>query len=384
MHQLIATFSFIIFGLQFSFAGEEFCDLDAPEYKKVIPLKANEHIDNFLQAVNDRYLMFLGNGQLFDLQTGNVKKITSEVDPFPSPDEKVYVQTNGKELLFRSVEDALKNGKGAKVLYADKELKGVYNSVGLLAKNETESIYRVITGYSFMRDYKISFDKSGRPKKVIPVQKNRIKLCEDELKSIGRDWMISQPILSKDGQEVALSNQKTHSTVIYKIDGETGKCTLVDDLKIGTGKVNFSFNGKKIAFASHGMGAGPSRLYVYDRDSKKLQGVIPGVQNSHYAAFLPNGDLVFQDNEKVFVVDSARLNGAVFQNPEQCGFSYRTQIELKRKLQSIYEIVCKKNISEPEFKHLPLSHEKCLKLVKQYKTTQDQGVSSEDLEALCI
>jgi mono/diheme cytochrome c family protein len=122
---------------------------------------------------------------------------------------------------------------------------------------------------------------------------------------------IKLPMISKDGTHMAALDPSTSRTNIYKIDGETGNCESEIDLGITTGKVDFSFDGKSVAFPAYrmegqfsdGWASEPdddmvSNVYVYDINKQAVKAVTHfGDRNALYPTFNAKGELMVRVNE---------------------------------------------------------------------------------------
>lgn len=122
---------------------------------------------------------------------------------------------------------------------------------------------------------------------------------------------LKTPMLSKDGSKIGVFNVKTQTTQILYVDAKTGDCkeTLNGDPKtridLGrpTGKVDFSYDGKKIAFHSQGTsdtddnrwisvpsGGTVANSYVVDLDKREIQALThSGSESFLYPAFYADG-----------------------------------------------------------------------------------------------
>jgi mono/diheme cytochrome c family protein len=114
-------------------------------------------------------------------------------------------------------------------------------------------------------------------------------------------------MISKDGSEIGVLDRRSGTTRIFRVDPTTGACTQTGDLGIKTGKVNFSFDGRKLTFHAPPLSIGQAsndnsasytnQAYVYDRDTQRLTPLThPGLrdESAQYPGFTRDGRVIFQ------------------------------------------------------------------------------------------
>jgi hypothetical protein len=166
---------------------------------------------------------------VLDMKTGAKQPLPGNYDAFPSPDEKLVVVANMLHATFYANDMALP-------ILTDSSMQGYYQSVGVLE----DGSYRVIldTGHGFkLKDY--ALDESGKVSEKYEVPK---RLCSNQPN-------LSLPMLSKDGKKISALNFETQQTVIFTVDSNSGDCTVYKKLGVGTGKVDFSPDGKSVTYA---------------------------------------------------------------------------------------------------------------------------------------
>lgn len=238
---------------------------------------------------------------IMDLDTGKEFAIPGNEDPVPMPDEKIM--STPRSMRFYSIED-YQNGKKPEPLLNDSELSGVYQSIGTLSSSSSaKPVYRMITDDNIVsyRDYDVSYDNKGAP-----------SIAEDgKVHVICKGLDLKTPKLSKDGQTLAALDAGANPPTmkIYQIRSDDS-CKQVDDLGFQTGKVDFSYDGRKIVFHSgtNSMGSRGSykehpekgdRLNVYEMtigDHQIRQLTFNGDnKNSYYPIYRKNGDVAYID-----------------------------------------------------------------------------------------
>lgn len=245
-----------------------------------------------------------GNHML-NMKTKEKKKTPGGIDPVFTPDGKYYV-TPG---VFYRTEDVLAKGSSAPSFYS--EGSSSYQSLGILSSDSEKTTYRYFAGYS-MRDYEITHNPSGTPS-VKPLGSSKT-LCPGVSYSL--------PMLSKDGKFLsAIDNGRTpRTTHVWEINDD-GTCKEVQDLGIGTGKVEFSFDNDWMAFHvfnNENRNAQFSQpddnqlgnIYVYQRSTGKFQRLTSNTSfSSVYPSWKKDGSLVYlnhhynhgEDNRASFV-----------------------------------------------------------------------------------
>jgi hypothetical protein len=173
------------------------------------------------------------------MKSGEKTRLPGDFDAFPTPDEAFLVVAKG----MLGIELYEINKPAAEPLFKDPAMEGYYQSCGVKTNHDGTKSYRVMidtmaAGFVF-KDYTVSSDSRGSYKFKSTDMK---QLCSN-LKQ------LSLPMLSKDGSRLAAYNADTQSTNIYQIDSETGNCQLEQNLGIGAGKADFSFDGKFITYS---------------------------------------------------------------------------------------------------------------------------------------
>lgn len=181
-------------------------------------------------------------------------------------------------------------------LLIDETLSGVYQSTGLLEKTEEKVTFRVISEVHsghLSRDYEYS-----------PAN-DTITPLGDSAKVICSNFRIKLPILSKNGAEVGGVDLTTRKTAVFKLLPD-GTCEKVEELGIITGKLNFSYDSRFIAYHIYATdhtdyenrpdSNHQANIYVFDRQTKKTYQITTNIGlNSMYPDFTIEGVLVFAD-----------------------------------------------------------------------------------------
>ena len=240
-----------------------------------------------------------GTVYLMDRLSGRAQVAPGHVDFVPSPDGRLFVTPSRRRagLQFYSAADVFGQLKSfdsgrADPMLIDDEMRDQYPSVGTLAtrtvpigfasllfrdRARVEIRYRVLTSWFdrvVFRDYVARFSAQNRILSVRPVGE-MVPACPSHA--------ISLPILSPTGRELAGRDEAIGTTKVFRIT-EDGGCHEVLDLGFQTGKVAWTSDGRRIAFAI-AKGAAPSGwarriggapafgVFVLDRDLSRVMHV---------------------------------------------------------------------------------------------------------------
>lgn len=300
----------------------------------------------FPQAFNDRYISLYRPSAIYDLEKQKLYQLPTNndyrtngsfIDPVASPAGNLLVYPN--PLRFFKLNDLLRDQQNAKPFFEDSAHRGWYESIGVLAQSTGSVRLRVMTSQDYgrdadgkdkfedrgaFRDYDVTLDSNGNPTNVSPVQGAPTALCANQDLRVQLDW--STPIISKNGREFAVYNRISKTTKIYSIDGDSQNCKEVEDLGIATSKVNFSFDGRRVAFnatqiSSKANSILAQRVLIYDRKTKSIAS--PMTEDSErvsgsYPAFLPNGQLLYMRKE--LSPNGALSESLVIVDPQELSF----------------------------------------------------------------
>jgi hypothetical protein len=268
------------------------------------------------EAGNRVYLLYLTDG--------STALAPGHVDFVPSPDGRLFVTPgrNPSGLEFYDAAEVFEGadrGAGGRIepFYVDQEMRDQYPSVGILDGGAGEvggrTVNRVLTSWFnriVFRDYEVRREGARGRLTVTPLDTG-VSACPE----------VSIPILSPDGRYVAGREESTASTKIFRI-GERGECQTVADFGVQTGKVAWSPEGDRVAFAIPrgvirdgrrplGVGSddpGLAGIFVYDRNSRELRRV-PGSEDAHRLAF---PEFVGQDSLAYLLTPEGRSEPSVF------------------------------------------------------------------------
>lgn len=216
-----------------------FCDVDQTKYvDEVFTNLEPEYFIRPFPISNKVAFGANGHNQFLDLDNGVVTQAPGSFDAMPMPDEKFWIYPDGKSLHFATFPNG---SEEVSELYSDPKMTGYYQSAGKLPADNGRDVYRVMIegadfGNYYARDYELTADKKIEP------------LAEPIILCSNLEHQFSLPMLSKSGGKIAFLNNKTMTTQIYSIDTKTGFCKLAKDLGIKTGKVDFSYDDKSIAY----------------------------------------------------------------------------------------------------------------------------------------
>jgi hypothetical protein len=214
---------------------------------------------------------------LLDLATGQNRRAPGFIDFVPTPDGGYFVTPGPGEggLEFYDADDvfdAAGSGRIGEVepIFTDLRMRDQYPSVGILERNETRTLYRVLTSWFdavIYRDYDVRVDARTGVASVRPVGEP-VRPCVS--------YALSTPIMSQDGRELAARDEATGTTKIFRIL-EGGRCEALTDLGVPTSKVAWHAGGRLIAFSIPRRGRdnedGARGIFVLDRKGPSLRHV---------------------------------------------------------------------------------------------------------------
>lgn len=184
------------------------------------------------------YAFYIGGGnKLLYLEDSNpdtrTQQIPGFIDPVPSSDGRIVTIPGLKIYL---IDDVLRDGVNAQPLISDSEHGGVYQSVAVLSQSATSATYRVITDLAGVRyrDYQVDYSVSPPRAEALGQVDS---LCP------GRTYKTI--MVSKTSRYVGVYDPGTGTSKLVTGDGQ---CREVLDLGYPTGKIEFSFDEKRIAF----------------------------------------------------------------------------------------------------------------------------------------
>ena len=196
---------------------------------------------------------------LLNMETGREINIPHWVDAIPTPFKGLvtipklvpnirvaprygFIPEFGSMEFYRT-NDLLKGKK--RPFFKDRTLQGAYQTMAIIEKNEDKIILRMVTESFlnkknvFLQDYEILLNHDQSPKKMRTLYRRAKKFCPN--------IEVSLPMLSKSGKYFAAVDPKSRHMKIYTMDDKF-KCHLFKDLQMPTGKVDFSYDDKLMAF----------------------------------------------------------------------------------------------------------------------------------------
>ena len=227
------------------------------------------------------------------------------------------------KMRYYDFQDLLAKNAQSQAVFEDGELNQFYHSSAELPGSSKNKMHFRTSIWTLLkyRDYTAYFDGNVIPKKV---EKTKTKELCPNLKNVG----FRQPILSKDGSEIAglTANKDGHETTkVFKIN-KNNTCTLDYDVGFNTGKVSFSYPkaGEKplITFAatiatkgekgsvSRTMRAG---VWVFDPNKNQTFPISPSQEGFtvNYPGFTEDGRIFYMSTMDgrfgVTIADAVRL-----------------------------------------------------------------------------
>lgn len=251
----------------------------------------------FFKPLPDRpYVVYLGDrgNHLLDMETGRITPIPGVSDAVPTPDGR-FVSLPGISLF--PLDELLNTNRQAKPTRLTADLRGDYQSPGLLHEDESSVTYRFIADRegTVARDIRVVFNTQHGPKLEVLGPKH--KLCSGRL--------LQLPMLSKDGREFSAYDVQASATKIFRIGDDFG-CTEASNLGLPTGKLSFSFDKRYVAFHLGHVEKRSARMadvpddrmvhsvFVLDRKLQRIGRLTHNTaSNAYYPAFRRDGTLVY-------------------------------------------------------------------------------------------
>jgi hypothetical protein len=252
---------------------------------------------------------------LLDLVDGRSRLAPGYVDFVPTPDGRYFV-TPGPDrdgLSFYDADEVFEVARAdtrgsVEPFFADRRMQDQYPSVGILEREESRIVYRVLTSWFtgvVYRDYEVEVDaRTGTPR-MRPIAEP-VRPC--------RETSLSIPIMSQDGLEVAARDESTGTTKIFRILSG-GRCEEVLDLGVQTSKVAWHRTGRLLAFAVPRVrprrGDDAERfegLFLFDRDRRRMT----RIRDSEGASPLAFPDFIGDDSVVFLIPRRSRRESSVF------------------------------------------------------------------------
>jgi len=249
---------------------------------------------------------------LLDLDDGESRTAPGFIDFVPTPDGRFFVTPGEVEggLTFYDAEQVFEGARAGRPgevepIFTDLRMRDQYPSVGILERDDTHTLYRVMTSWFegvVYRDYDVRVDAPTGAASVRPVGEV-VRPCAGVA--------LSTPIMSPDGREVAGRDEATGTTKVWRIlDG--GRCDALTDFGVATSKVAWHSTGRRIAFAvprRRRAGDEAERgIFVLDRDARDLA----RIPTSEAASRLAFPDFVGTDHVVFLIPGGAAQGGSVF------------------------------------------------------------------------
>lgn len=246
----------------------------------------------WMQASGDcrvSYTDSAGISSMYNYCLKKVEDITSNIDAFPVPGSKGKIYVHPDHTVFCSTEEVIKSPRHTRCHFGDKELKGYYQSLGLIKSSQDgKSQIRILMGsIGRYRDYEIvQNNNTFEVKPLGPVH----KACENisELK-LEREL----PILSRDGTKFAFRDRNTRNTVIYSINPQ-GLCQkLPVEIPFETSKVAFTFGSESVDFLVYNSDTKTRRLLRMDLEGGKITAISAPDEDVTYMTTREDGKILY-------------------------------------------------------------------------------------------
>lgn len=241
---------------------------------------------------------------LLNLANGSTKLGPGPYDLVPLVDEELVTQPH--PFHFYKTSDVLKHGADTQILYDDVDMAGYYQSTGLLSTNGSVNTHRILMDDTrdstvdglVLRDFKIK--SPTKSAKDIKTASREMYACEGKLMKL--------PMLSKNGTRVS-GIDETGYTKVFEIGIKNDHCKELLNTEAGTGKADFSFDQKMLAFHkafngnnSLGWNETPQQnwhqnVFVYNIETGQVKQLTHNTTgNSTYPVFKSDGMVVYADS----------------------------------------------------------------------------------------
>jgi hypothetical protein len=175
---------------------------------------------------------------LLDLENGGSPiPIPGAFDAVPTPPD-----AEGRSLVtvplpdgmtFYSISSLVGNDADRTHQHIDPGNDESYQSVGIRRDSAGQSTYRMLSGKGSLTEYRMN------PPSTLSATKG-VRPCKGK-------GPLQLPMISKDGGLASFFDSGTGSTKIFKLDA-AGNCSEALDLGFPTGKLEFSYDGSRVAF----------------------------------------------------------------------------------------------------------------------------------------
>lgn len=253
---------------------------------------------------------------IVDLKGQPLVRIEGNQDPLVSFDHKLLTVLKGNAGNFKlKFYDATNiTEKNAKEIPSNIHIFGAYQSIAPLKSLTKDPSYRLVidrvTTTNIIQNGQIIETTETAPA-ILDFKKtpDGIVKIDSDFRTPCSEKRLQTPFISKTGKLLAAFNLETQTTQIFDISD--GKCSLKHDVDFATGKADFSYDDKKIAFHVaaipmrdkqgwvQNLGIeNSSNIFTYDLETKKINQITKNQNsNSYYPAFLPDGTLIHIDSE---------------------------------------------------------------------------------------
>ncbi len=267
------------------------------------------HFGYWMKPLGDRYITYTSIGgedaKIFDLQLSKKLYFSSGLDPFPTQDALYYVHSN--PIRFLIPEEGIKRGDDAEPVFVDEDLKGTYQSIGMLQDTPQKKVYRILIGGMQsveIQDYiRLNSKKQdSNPDNIEFAKKFSTpqKICENVNP---QNITISTPVLSNQGQLMGGQDYVSQTTKIFSFDPEVQTCKPIADIGIATNKVTFSWDDQWVAYIKEGEVNKSSestaeelphkQLYIFDIKEQKSYLISTPVEDPNYQAFRKDHTIMY-------------------------------------------------------------------------------------------
>jgi hypothetical protein len=376
----------------------EVCKVPDPTHIKTIisPAPPNWFFRAFADSDKLSFASSLGNNILdYSVDPPVLHHLPGQYDPVPIGETVMSVPE--RPMQTYSVADIMADAPVINSV-GNELIGGVYQSIAQLPSVNGHEHYRAVTDADGASYIDMELTGTAAHPVVTPVGVVT-KTCSNQ--------NFTLPMLSKDGTEIAGMDGVSNTSKIWKINSD-GTCTEELDLGIPTGKVDFSFDNKKLVFhvtASHLDAAEyPSNrsaadaidVYTYDRASKKFSKISQDRdRSSYFPVWKRNGTIVYasvdSNNNAVFNVANPALAASAVSsdnlNCPTCGEGQNPALAIGQAWYDLCRSISHANNMASIVTALSLDADQCKTLVTnywaQYQAAYGATLTKEVLLAAC-
>lgn len=255
-------------------------------FKREIPLIVNPTY--FIRVDTDTDKLYMSGDCIVSLSSSECVNTSRTWEPYPVAGFDLLTIPGCEKSAGMCFYDmrTFKNQNESVPILIDPNLKGYYQSVGFISRNDSEAVIRIITYYGYMRDYVVR-------KGYVSARGPAKKFCEGKP-------LLKLPMLSKNGKYISGWDDINNKTVIMSITDQ-GKCAEVFSFNTMVSKMDWSYDEKYVAFHMSKSVSGEvsentsqdtllnQNIYLMNLQTKKIKQLSSGSGFLYFPHFGRNG-----------------------------------------------------------------------------------------------